>query len=57
MTVERNPPRISTLQNENLVDDKKQSHGHEDDEEDEKPDHGLVVVCKMKLEDVRVTDA
>lgn len=57
MTLEQNPPRISTFQNDNLVDDKKQSHGHQDDEEDEEADHSFVVVCKIKAEAVKVTDA
>lgn len=56
-TLQPNPPRASTLQNVDLVDDEKQSQGHDDGEKDENADQKLVVVCKVKLEAVRVTDA
>lgn len=52
-----NPLRTSTLQDENLVDNKEQSHGNQDDEKDEEADHSLVVVCEGKTEVVKVTRA
>lgn len=39
---------LSALQNVNLVDDQKQSHRREDDEEDQKPNDSFVIICKSK---------